>query len=497
MSAQAIKALESGYRPAPIGSRGLALNFAALAGGEFLAKALTFAVFTFLARVLGPARYGSIEFTLAAMVFFTLPVDFGLGTYGAREIARNPRSAQTILNEVTALRAILAACSFALLLVFIAVIHKPPEVKALLSMYAISLAGGPFLLQWFFQAFDAMHWVAIASIIRQGCFAGLVFLFVRAGAPLTRVAWCECASVGAACLFGVLIARRLGYVVAPNLSIRSVYKHLSPAMPIGLTEFAWAFIWYFAIVLLGFYRPGSELGWFGASHRVSTALHTFVWLYFFNLLPSLSRSVGRPRSALLAITEPSMAVSAWSGIFVALVTTLLAKQLLVLAYGSRYAGAAASLTALGWMIPIAMLSGHYRFALIAYNRQLAMLYSTMASAAAAVALAFALIPRFGAMGAAYSLLAANLSNFALVYIVFRRAVIAVPFLPHLLKALAAFVAAMAAAALLHGAGAWVSGAAGITTYVSALIIAERRRAITLLRFACGAAQRGMEESWAG
>jgi O-antigen/teichoic acid export membrane protein len=475
----------------------LALNFAALASGEFLAKALTFAVFTFLARVLGPARYGNIEFTLAAMVFFTLPVDFGLGTYGAREIARNPRSAQMVLNEVTALRAILAACSFALLLVFIAVIHKPPEVKALLSMYAISLAGGPFLLQWFFQAFDAMHWVAIASIVRQGCFAGLVFLFVRAGSPLIRVAWCECASIAAACLFGFVIARRIGYVVAPHLSIRSVWKHLAPAMPIGLTEFGWAFMWYFAIVLLGFYRPGSELGWFGASHRVSTALHTFVWLYFFNLLPSLSRCVGRPRSALLAITGPSMAVAAWSGIFVALATTLVSKQLLVLAYGARFAGAAPTLTALGWMIPIAMLSGHYRFALIAYNRQLTMLYSTMASAAVAVALAFVLIPRFGAMGAAYSLLAANLSNFALVYFAFRGAVVAIPFLPHLVKALAAFVAAIAVAALLHRAGAWVSGAAGIATYATALIIVERRRAIGLLRFASGAAQRSMEESWAG
>src|SRR5689334_1110911 len=88
---QAVKAARD-LNPQPAAPRtrvGLAFNFAVLAGGEFLAKLLTFAVFTFLARTLGPARYGNIEFTLAVMVFFTLVVDSGLSTYGAREIARD------------------------------------------------------------------------------------------------------------------------------------------------------------------------------------------------------------------------------------------------------------------------------------------------------------------------------------------------------------------------------------------------------------------------
>src|SRR4051812_41402744 len=102
-------------QPAPAGRgaepRRLAINFLFLSCGEFTAKLLTFASFSYLARALGAWQYGLIEFTLAIMVFFTLPVDLGLGAYGAREIARNPQNAGRLLREITGLRLVLAVCS--------------------------------------------------------------------------------------------------------------------------------------------------------------------------------------------------------------------------------------------------------------------------------------------------------------------------------------------------------------------------------------------------
>src|SRR5262249_46498486 len=155
------------------------INFAFLAVGEMVSKVLTFFAFSYLARLLGPARYGGLEFTLAVMVFFTLPVDLGLGAYGAREIAKNRKSAPKLLREITDLRLLLAICSLAALTVFIVLSNKSQEVKLLLGMYGASLLIYPVLLQWFFQGHELMHWVAVASMTRQGVFAGLIFLFCR------------------------------------------------------------------------------------------------------------------------------------------------------------------------------------------------------------------------------------------------------------------------------------------------------------------------------
>src|SRR5260370_14474910 len=102
----------------------LARNYAALIVGECIDKLFTFAAVTTIGRRLGPERYGQIEFTLALMVFFTLPVDLGLGAYGAREIAKNQEMSETLLHDIPALRLAQAGFCFLVLLVVAFAIHR-------------------------------------------------------------------------------------------------------------------------------------------------------------------------------------------------------------------------------------------------------------------------------------------------------------------------------------------------------------------------------------
>ena len=274
--------------------------FLYLSGGEFAAKLLTFASFSYLARVLGPTHYGVLEFTLAVMIFFTLPVDLGLSTYGAREIARKPESAARLLHEITGLRVILTLGSMVGLGIFIVAIQKPAEVKTLLAIYCLSLLPWPWMLQWFFQGHDRMHWVAMASIVRQVVFTAMVFLLCRSWTPLTYVGVGECVSMMATIGFCIWVTRsQFGLAWPwPDLRAAGLFRHLREAAPIGLNELAWAFMWYFCTVLLGFLYSDRTLGWFGASHRALMALNTFVYLYFFNLLPSISRCARQCRARI-------------------------------------------------------------------------------------------------------------------------------------------------------------------------------------------------------
>jgi O-antigen/teichoic acid export membrane protein len=489
--------------PAPR-ANGLAMNFALLTGGEFTAKLLTFAAFSFLARALGPERYGSLEFALAVIVFFTLPADLGLGAYGAREIARNRSRAAALLTEIVQLRLVLATFSFALLTIFVLAIHKSAEEKALLILYGFSLLASAFMLQWFFQAHDQMQWVALASIARQFVFAGLVFACMRARAPLVWIGVFECASVMAVALFSLFVVKtRMRYGVPRIASVgRNVYqtllKHLRQGVAIGMTELAWAFMWYFATVLLGLAFAHESLGWFGASHRLLMAAHTFVWLYFFNLLPSMSRSVTQPRRHLRDLVDRSLRFTAWAGLGVAFLGTALSKEALTLVYGPQFAGAGASFAVLVWMLPVAMLSGHYRYALLAYNLQDKLLYCTVASAILAIALGFLLVPLFGANGAAWALLAANVANFALVYEMVRRRIAAMPFHAHLYApAVTAVGAAALFVALESAAGVWLAGAVAGGAYLGVALLFQGREAMALVRGLTTRRGETMEEPIAG
>jgi O-antigen/teichoic acid export membrane protein len=65
-------------------------NFLSLSGAEVVTKIATFAAFAYLARLLGPAGFGYVEWAGTVLMCSSLIVDQGFSSYGAREIAKSP-----------------------------------------------------------------------------------------------------------------------------------------------------------------------------------------------------------------------------------------------------------------------------------------------------------------------------------------------------------------------------------------------------------------------
>lgn len=469
-------------------TRKLARNYLVLVAGEVLAKLVNFLAFAWLGRTLGAEHYGSLEFALALMVFFTLPVDMGLGVFGAREIARNPEAAPSLLAGITMLRALLALASLACLALLAAVLPAPAEVKQLLLLYGCSLLGLPLLLQWYFQGHDEMQWVALTSVVRYGVFAGLVLTLLGPGTPLGWVGLVECAAVSAAALFCVAVAvfRFRVRLQPPARGWRGAATYLREGLPIGLTELVWAFLWYIATVLAGLMVKDASLGWFGASHRILMALHTFVWLYFFNLLPSIARTVHGPRAELESLLGASLRLTAWAGMLAALLATALSGEALQVAFGPGFAGGGPVLATLVWVIPTALASGHYRYALISYGRQAMLLRATGCAALAVVAGCLLLVPRLGAQGAAWSLLAGCLLELGLAKAYVRREIAHVRLLVPLGRPAAAAAGGLLLYLGLRGWDPFWTAAVPGMAYLGLMAVTERRAAGRLI----GALRRG-------
>jgi O-antigen/teichoic acid export membrane protein len=254
----------------------------------------------------------------------------------------------------------------------------------------------------------------------------------------------------------------------PEIHYNRLIGHIKESWPIGLTELAWAFMWYFCTVVLGFIFSDASLGWFGASHRALMALHTFVWLYFFNLLPSISRCVYLPNERLLELMDCSVRFTAWVGLFSAALLSVISPLVLTLIYGAAFVNGWHSFSVLVWMLPMAMLSGHHRYILLGYNHQQRLLYCTAAAAAAAVGLSFLLVPLYGGLGAAWALLIANAIYFALTYFSVQQLIVKVPVIPQLLAPLLALGVGAGIYLALAKWNFWVAVAAAMLIYISAL-----------------------------
>ena len=172
--------------------------------------------------------------------------------------------------------------------------------------------------------------------------------------------------------------------------------------------------------------------------------------------------------------DRSIRFAAWIGLFAVGVLSALAPLMLTIIYGPAFRAATSSFAVLAWMLPVAMLSGHHRYILIAYNQQKTLLKCTACSAVTAVLLGCLLVPLYGGVGAAWALLAANVINFVLVYFAVRRLVARVSVRRQLAGPLAAFGFSSVAYFSLVGWNPWMALAAALALYIGCLIWTDGR-----------------------
>ena len=283
--------------------KSFAVRYLTLFGGETFSKVCVMAAFAYLAHVLPASDYGTIEWALSVTVFFVLGVESGMGLYGARVVAAAPERIPQLVPQIMLLRVVLGVPAFALILAVSA--YYRVAGLGILAVNGIAVLLTPFLTQWVFQGLRQMQWVAAGSAIRNFTFVALVLLLVRPGADVRLVALSEVSGVAALALFNTLVLHRwLRIRLDWNELFAGTRRVFRDVWFMGFSDFAWACLWYSPALIIRWLGLGmEEVAWVAASVRMVLALHTFVWLYFFNMLPNLAR-------------ELAVGFDAWCGLMV-------------------------------------------------------------------------------------------------------------------------------------------------------------------------------------
>ena len=402
-------------------SGGFSKRYLTLFAGEVFSKLCVFAAFAYLARVLGPSGFGLIELALAITMFFVMTVDGGLGSYGARTVSAHPEDAPRVLAQITAVRLVAAAIAYVPILL-LSLFYGMPGA-GMLAVYGLVVFAVPLFNQWLFQGFRAMHLVAAATALRNLVFAAVVFTFVRPGADLRVIAAAEVAGAAALGVFTTIAYRRFLHVRPDRHGLfRGAAAMLRQSWPLGASEVTWAALWYSPGIVLGVLSSSEQMAWLAGPLRIVLALHTFVWLYFFNLLPALTRALVRGDSEWRQLTSRSLKTSMWVACLVSLVGTLFAPVVVQTVYGAAYAQAALPLQIVIWMIPLAWFGGHFRYSLIAAGQQRWEFGALATAVLVTVSFAWLSAPTLGALGAAIGLVVGGAVNGVLAWLAVARRV---------------------------------------------------------------------------
>ena len=360
-------------------TRRLSRNLGTLYSAEVAAKALGVVIFGALAQRLGPETYGRLGWALSVVFLLNLIQEAGLAPYGAREATRDPSQLRTLAARIICVRILLLIPLAAL--VFLAAGLVDDSKARVLWYCALTLLPAPLMLNWVFQSRDEMRVVAASSVLRQGVLAIGVLAFVHSAEDVRLAPVFDAVALLVVVVLQQGLFRRL--VGRPRFQrVRSgITRVAREAAPLAASSIAWAVRLFAPVILMGAWSTDSEVGYFESGHRLVISIHAFVWLFFFNLLPTLTRLLTREDlGGWRALMSSSQRLVAWAAPGGCLALTALAPVLVTLIYGDAFAHAVLPFQLQLWMLAVAFVSGHHRFSLIASGNQGSELLSSFAGA---------------------------------------------------------------------------------------------------------------------
>ena len=377
---------------------------------------LGFAAFAYLARTLSPESYGLVEYAVGLSAFASIVIEGGLGPVGALGIARDRARAPELAASILTARLLLTLVLAPLVGLSTRLTGQDWHVAVLVWLYAVSLFAVPFKQDWLLQGLERMTFVAPAQALRSAVFAIGVFWIVRNSDDLVTVGAIEIAAAAVTATYYLVAQRAVGVRPRFDGHVLRVWPLIRAGAAVGASNVVWTFMLYAPIFLVTNLSGPAEAAWLGGAQRIVYSLVGFSALYFFNLYPAIARGLHEDRAGWETLIRSSYRLVAWGSLGVALVSTVVAESVVVLAYGKAFSAAASVFSIYIWLFPVRLLAGHARWALVAGERQGFLLLSECIATVALLALGTVLIPRYGAIGAAASVVGANLVGWLVAHV---------------------------------------------------------------------------------
>jgi O-antigen/teichoic acid export membrane protein len=388
--------------------RRIAFNFVRLSSAELICRTTSIVVTLILAQRLGVAGYGRIEFAFNVVFWLVLLLRDSSDVIVARELSRHPRLIRPLVDQVLAYKTLFALALFSGLSLVGFGTMADRSGWVVLVLYGTMLFTTAAGLDFVFRGTERMGLVAVSLCIRTGVYALGVLTCVRDASRITWVPiWLSVGELSGIALVWVsyLKSNRLP---RPRLSLRFLSVLVQRGRNVCLIQLSQAVINTADLLVVGFLSTWSEVGRYGAPHRMVTALLTFGLILQQAAFPALSRlwrqTACAGRQALDSLVEVLM-----TGLVpVAVGCTILCDPLVHLVLPAGYAGAG-FLLALGiWRAPLLILAYLYQTTLIALNRERVGVRTLVAGALVLVPLVTVLRLKFGLAGAAMGVLLVGL-----------------------------------------------------------------------------------------
>lgn len=387
------------------------MNFGWLVLDKAARLVVGFAVGTWVARYLGPADYGTLNYGLSVTIMLALLPTLGLDYVVRRELIQHPEAAGALLGTTFWLKLSAGVLTYGLTIAGAELLEPDHRARFVIIVSAITLV--QHAMSTFDIHFQARLQARFSTWAQNAGFlvaaAGRVILVLR-HAPLEAFVVMLMVELPLSSILMVVLYRRsAGTLSSWHWDFAVARRLLRQSWPLAIAGIATAVFLRADQVLLSRLRGVADVGQYAAAYRLLELAQFLPIALASSLTPAWLEAHDRSSAEYERASRRMfnrVAMLAWA---LAVPGMLLAPLVVPLLYGGRYHESAAILAVLLAGFPATALGVARQQYLVNEGLTRLQLVASLTGMGLCIALNLVLIPRYGAIGAAMVSIVTHLS----------------------------------------------------------------------------------------
>lgn len=385
-------------------TKSIAKNFSWLALGDLLSRVVNLSTNIYIARILGAASFGLINFAQAFMTYLVLFVDSGFSLLGTKEIAKSKNKMRSIAINLFSLRLLIALIVFALSVLILVLLPLPMQYRLLFIGTFLFVFYRALNADWAFQGMEKMEWIALTKLCFSMLSIILVIALVKTGTDMLKVPFLIAFSgIATSIVFLFVLAKVANIPRIDGFSPSDWRYYFLESIPLGLSALLSQIYSNIDTIMLGFMHKPEIVGYYNAAFKFFFFFVSFYGLWQSTAYPVIVKRINENVAAAERFLNKYLRLSMFIMAPAVCLIAILSPYIIKLFFGLDYSAASPALQILIWGTLMNAISGMYGIlVLIPSGRSRQFMYAVGVGACINIALNFILIPPFGHIGAAFS-----------------------------------------------------------------------------------------------
>lgn len=378
--------------------------------GKVVMLAGTLVLGIILARYLGPAKYGLMNYVISYCYLFQVLACFGLDSIEVREEAARPKDYNTIIGTAFWLKVVFGVICIGLSIATAVLIGEDAYTVSLIAIYSTYIVFNSFVvIRNYFTSRVENRYVVLSEIFRTFVGIAIKLTMWALGCGLT---W----FVAAFAFDYVLLAsgyitayrKKIGPLRQWRFSMSCARQMLWQSFPLLLTNAAVIIYQRIDQVMIGTMVDKQSVGYFSVAAKFVEVMIFIPATLNTTISPVLVQLREKSEQLYREKAQQFVNVTVWVSIIISAIMSLLAYWVILFTFGRQYLPSVAILQVLSFKMASSALSSSAGTMLIVEHLQRWVFFRDIFGCIVCVGLNWLLLPQYGAIASAFVAIAANI-----------------------------------------------------------------------------------------